>query len=262
MITLRSPLHGLGIASVLLCILGCEARAVSLPQEQAVAVSPGTQPAAPETVTLEFEPPPEFHERSSSGAFVITGFRVGYFRAVPDGGRKNAQQRPLQTSWIARDALKIVGSMVQLSFKPEPVRAGNAQVVFRVQAVREGAEGFWSEPTAVVTLPERVPAVSKRPTFEATLATHPALVEALRALDAKGDWYKSFRRVQDLALAVVVCRDHGVPCAELAARMTGRPPQPMRRALLQWKDESSIPELIRSATVESRRLLSKTAKKK
>ncbi len=275
-------LHHLGTAGVLVCALLCEGSAATLPKTQSAetvqtpATSPGGQPAVPETVTLEFEPPPEFHERTEDGAYVITGFRVGYFRAAPDDPRKNAQPRPVHATFIARDALQLVGPLVRVSFKPEPMRRGNTEVVFRVQAVRSGADGYWSDPTGVMTLAERAPASGRRVkklTLEESVATYPALVEALRALDAKAQGprpetqknplFLAFRRVGDLATAVVICRDRGVPCAELAESMIGPPRQPLGRALRQWiKEESEIPGLIKKARSESRRLLRKTVNKK
>lgn len=270
-------IHRTATAGVLVCALLCEGSAASLPKTQApeLAQAPvttaGVQPAVPETLTLEFEPPPEFHEQTKDGAYVITGFRVGYFRAAPDEHRKNAQPRPVHTTFIARDALQIVGPLVRVSFKPEPMRRGNTEVVFRVQAVRAGADGYWSEPTGAMTLAERGPAARRvKLTLEESVAAYPALVEALKKLDAnaapraepgKNPLYSAFRRAGDLATAVVICRDHGVPCAELAERMIGPPREPLSRALRHWKEESAIPGLIKSARSESRRLLRKTVKK-
>jgi hypothetical protein len=267
-------------------MFGCESRAEPLSQgrptnEKAAApVSAGAELTAGQVVTLEFEPPPEFYEKSSDGTHIITGFRVGYFLASSGPTRGKREPRPLRAVFIARDAVEVPGAgqgsgkTVRLSFRAEPVRAGNARVVFRVQALRPGAEGWWSEPTPPVTLPEVVSAPRRAgPDLEALTKAQPALLEALRALEANGAehqpppgqknlLYQAFRRVSDLATAVVICRDHGVPCQALAAAMVGPPRQSLQRALREWKDPKQIPALIREARAGSKGLVKAVPRKK
>ena len=226
-------------------------------------------------ITLEFEPPPEFYEHGSDGRAVVVGFRVGYFRAPSSDARAKRQSGPVRMIYFPRDDVKVDGKVARVSFRPEPMRADSTEIVFRVQAMRDGAEGFWSEPTPPMTLPKAERAAPARVTanLEEEVAKHPALSEAVRTLEAKSkraaspevnnsSWVKAFRRVEDLALAVVICRDHAVPCETLAARIVGPPRQSLQRALREWQDAQAIPKLVRSARAESRKLLSAPARPK
>lgn len=281
---LRKRILGFSAICGLALTLACEVRAEPLAQERprdekgAAPISAGAELTAGQVVRVEFEPPPEFYERASDGSHIITGFRVGYFAAsLPTRGKR--EPRPLRTVFIARDAVEVPAEggnekMVRLSFRVEPMRAGNTQVVFRVQAMRLGAAGWWSEPTPAVTLPEVVGAPRRAgPDLEALTAAQPALLEAMRALEAKDAahqpapgqknlLYQAFRRVTDLATAVIICRDHGVPCRALAEAMVGPPRQSLQRALREWKDPKEIPALIKEARAASRGLVKTAPRKK
>lgn len=286
MTMLRKRLLHFSAISALALTLACESRAEPLAQARpagekgAAPVSAGAALTAGQVVTLEFEPPPEFYERASDGTHIITGFRVGYFLAASGPTRGKREPRPLRTVFITRDAVDVPtagqGSekTVRLSFPAEPMRAGNTQVVFRVQALRVGAQGWWSDPTPAVTLPEVARAPRRKgPDLEVLAAGQPALLEAMRALEAKGAehqprpgeknlLYQAFRRLDALATAVVICRDHGVPCQALAKAMVGPPGQSLQRALREWKDPKEIPALVREARAASRGLVKAAPRKK
>jgi hypothetical protein len=217
-------------------------------------------------VTLEFEPPPEFFQPRNADAQPITKFRVGYFLAPSDN--IPVSLAPLRTVDFRLNAVKITGQTARLSFTAGAMPAGKTKVVFRVRAVTaDGVSGEWSEPTTVMNLPERTRATAaprrSRSDYLATLAGYPKLVEDLRSVTqtAPGKdplennvMWQAFPSVSDLAVAVVICRDHGVPCPELARRMVGPKRQSLRAALRDWKDEKAIPALIQSARAEAKLL--------
>jgi hypothetical protein len=204
------------------CVPGLDTTAASA--QESAAARPQTAPAtAP--LTIEFELPSDFSARAPDGTFVWRTLQVGYFGARGD---------LIRASEIPRDAIRISGRTGRVSLPMIPLPAGANRVTIRLRGLSSGRPGEWSQ-SIDVTMPaverERrarptAAARTPRPTA-ADVARRPALKEALDPLLGPDltldEVLASFPRLQELALAVVLGRTHGVPFSKLCAIVRGPP---------------------------------------
>lgn len=218
----------------------------------------------PASVTGQEAQPPltlEFDARADFDA--IEGLRVGYFR--PD------TNVPIRVVDVPRNAVIVTGKVMRVSV-PRLAIEGSGVVVLRLQVVSK-SRGLsdWSDPTDRVTMPvipvpERRPAPERRPRpalSAAALDAHPALkAEFITRLGPNGsvdDALKGFRRVQDVAVAVIVSRQQEIPFDRLCRLLVGPPRASLRQAIRRLKPSLNPRDAIRSAQVESRALLGSLA---
>lgn len=218
-------------------------------------------------ITLAFDLPSDFAARAADGTPVISGFQVGYFRP---GALKN----PLKTVDFPRDAVVIDRETVRVTFPLESLPEGDNTVVLRMRTVSRGQLGDWSEPTGVITVPPLMPASGKRASSgsrgkkqrpglaAADLDGHPALKDALQPLLTPGfdvnAALRPFRRVEDLATAVALSRQHKLPFVDLCKSLEGPPPRSLREALRALQPSLRVGSAVRRARDESRALLNRS----
>jgi hypothetical protein len=225
--------------------------AASQPADRAASVTP--------EVSLEFDLPAEYTNQTGDGANAVTGFRVGYFG--------DESSTPFHTIEIERRAMTLRDGKGMVTVPSYAVPAGVSRVVLRVQTVAGAAASAWSDPSPVVTSGvTRAPA--KRPAREprarrtlqpADLEPHQALTAALKkvlAADARvEDAIKPFRRVQDLALAIVVSQNNDIPFDALVKAIGGPPPVSLRNAIGKLRPNLNAPDAIRKARPAARELV-------
>ncbi len=215
-------------------------------------------------ITMEFDLPADFFTRARDGAYVIRGFRVGYFR--PE------RPLPVWTGEFRRDAVKVDGQTARLSLPQIGLPEGSNRVVVRISSMSREQTGVWSDPSAAVTMPIRTTSApdrlssdprKRRHLTRADLERRPALKEALSPLLGPGldtdAVVTAFRSVDDLATAIVLSRRHELPFAELCKAIQGSPPQSLRDVLGRLRPSLDVRRAFRDARVEARRLL--TARK-
>jgi hypothetical protein len=252
------------VSRLLLCLFAALSLACQPGGEPAVA---NAQVAAPQTpdrgasvtpeVSLEFDLPAEY--ASGDGVNAITGFRVGYFG--------DESSTPFHTIEIERRAMTLRGASGRVTVPSQAVPSGVTRVVLRVQTVAGSVASAWSDPSPVVTSgAARAPAKrearaprGRRTLQPADLEPHQALTEALKkvmAADAKiEDAITPFRRVDDLALAIVISRDHDIPFASLAAAVAGPPALNLRNAVTKVRPGLNVPDAMRKARPAARQLV-------
>jgi hypothetical protein len=205
----------------------------------------------------------------------VTGFRVGYF--WPN------ESTALRTVDFGRDALTVQDRTVRVTLPRETVPECASDCVIRVQTLTAGRASAWSAPvplSAVVTRqaqlpprqqrppaarPERTPnAAPARTRQRAGLAprdieSYASLSESLRQLlppDANLDAeLRRFRRVEELALAVVISRDYDIPFTTLSRTLEGPPRTSPRNALVKLRPDLDA-GAFRRARDEAGRLIS------
>jgi hypothetical protein len=208
------------------CVWGCvPALDMTGASAQENSVAPRQGPPATSPLTIEFNLPSDFSTRAPDGTFVWRALQIGYFGARGD---------LIRASEIPRDAIRVSGRTGQVSIPTLPMPAGANRVSIRLRGLSSGRPGEWSE-SINVTMPalERgrrtrtaAAARTRRLTPE-DIARRPALKQALNPLLgsnlALDEVLDSFSRVQELALAVVLSRTHGIQFSMLCRIVRGPP---------------------------------------
>jgi hypothetical protein len=255
-------LLGPWLAAAAACGPGVEPRAEASVQAPAAGArrSEAAQ-AAGAPLVIEFDLPEEFWSRAVDAPDAVTGFRVGYFQGEePDA---------IKTVDVQRAELLVRDRTARATIPRESAPEKAAGVVIRVQTLSRTQPSAWSAPVLfVVPVGREARAPRARSANDrgrrggltmADVEPHPALAEALAALlpaDARlEDEVARFRQVEDLALAVVISRDQGVPFTTLARAVEGPPPQLVRNALQTLRPDIRAPNVIRQSRDEARQLL-------
>lgn len=233
-----------------------------------------SQPNTPrETFTLEFEASGEIQARAADGSFVVRAFQVGFF----DGqALVRALEVPREKAEISATRVKLVVPVVALSREP------SMNVEVRVRSLTSGPLGAWSASAGSVTLKSegatrssrrerarsggaREPRASRRSITVAQIDQHPALKTALEPLldgDLEiEDLPRSFSRVQDLALAVVIARSHDVPLSEICEALQEDRTRSLTGALKTLRPTLDAASAVQAARPGARKLLSRKSRK-
>ena len=222
----------------------------SVPRPQPVAASAAT--------SLEFELPEEFWERKPDGAYRVTGFRVGYFPPRQFGGVIIVD--------VPRAAVTVNGRLGRVPLDPQRVPAAAPSFVVRLQTVSGSDTSLWSAPSATIRRPAFLTPAAARCTAPARPAQlsladvqqHPRLAAAVKELlPGDGEAAKvvvAFRRLEDLATAVVVSRGRKIPLADIARTVGGPPRQSVQAAVRRLRPDLPAP-VVRQARAEGRRLI-------
>jgi hypothetical protein len=219
---------------------------------------PPSGPQAPAATAVQFDLPPDW-TRDANDAKRITGFRIGYF----DGRR----QRLLHAVEIAREEVMVNGGTGRIRLDLSGI-ADPADVIIRMQSLARGQASPWSESIAVVPgapgrgatgararATRRVTAneVERSPRLQA------AWEKCVPAGARRDEVLAAFSRVEELAFAVVLCRDYEVNIEALSRKVQGPPRRSPAAAARELRPEVTQ-AVVRRARTAGRALLDKAPK--
>jgi hypothetical protein len=251
-------------------------------EQRSAAATPASQAASTQglrraPIVLEFDVPAEFTTMPAGSASAVTGFRVGIFQADSTS--------PLSTMDFARDAITVQGGTARVTLAPERIPEGIENGFLRVQTLSRGQAGPWSDPVALGgAVPRRTarqasprpprpaqprvavinpagaaPGQRRRGLTPADIENYAALSAALRKVlpaDATLEMELGrFRRLQDVAVAVVISRDHEIPFTTVSNTMAGPPRLVGRNALAKLRPDLTDPLVFRKVRAEALRLI-------
>jgi hypothetical protein len=220
------------------------------------------QPASP--VILEFDLPDEFFAKNPDKTDVVTKFRVGYFEG---GGAK-----PLATIEIPRSAVSVNGRSGRLTLPREQIpAAASGSLVVKLQTITRGGASDWSAASPMVATttleasarrePRRPEPRKRRGPSMADVERHPRLVEAFRETLSVGakpeEVLASFRTTEELALAVVICREHKIPLEKLGVATQGPPRKSLSKAAREINPSFGGASALQKARADAKQLLSR-----
>lgn len=254
-------LHPRRVTGVLVCLVGLALLPLAS-QEPAQPTAPAAEPSDGRVV-LEFDAPPEFMERDRSGSYRVHGLRIGYFSV---GG-----EVPLWTVEVARTDVTLSGPVARVSLPAQAYPEHLKTVVVRVQTLSGRTASAWSAPSPPFEPPPlpvashsarkaRSPRIAKtRPTLApAALAEHPALKELFEATVAEAareQTLSRFRNANELAVALVISKQHDLPFPRLLETLQGPPTRSLRQAVAQLKPNVNPKRAVASARLEAQRLV-------
>ena len=229
--------------------------------------------AAATPLVLEFDIPAEFAEGG-----VVTGFRVGFFR-----GNDSTAIRAID---VARESLVVSGRTARITVPRENVPQCSDDCVVRVQTLSRNQASAWSDPVPVggvavrenpTAAPQRPPqrteqraAIPERPRAQsgrrraggltaADVEKHTSLSESLRAVLPKdanvNAELRRFRRLEDLALVVVLSRDYHIPFTTLIQTLAGPPRVTPRDAVMKLRQDVDAREAVRKSRAEAQKFV-------
>jgi len=246
-------------------------------EAQARASQPNT---SRDPITIEFDATDDVAKKTADGNFLVRAFQVGFF----DGDTLvRTVEVPRARAEISGTHVKLVVPVVVLSRGPSRTAS------VRVRSLGSGPVGAWSASAGSVHLEaeagarasrrgrdragagrDRANAGSaatpraRRTVTVAELNRHPALKEALTPLlGADLDAEKaagSFKRVQDLALAVVIARKHDVPLARICGAMQEDQRRTVATALKALSVRFDVERELAAARPEARTLAGRPAR--
>lgn len=192
------------------------------------------QASARASQSLEFDVPAQFWDKTADGEFVVTGFRLGFFR--------DASAEPIATRDVGRDAVVVDGRTARVVLNPPPLGQEAGPISIRIQTLTRQGASPWSASAALPATSGAPPgpaSKSARPGRSSLsisdVEPYPRLADALRKLvpsPAKVDQLlASFRNINELAQAVAICTEHDVELGVLSERMAGPPRRSLRRAV-------------------------------
>jgi hypothetical protein len=241
------------------------------PQAPKPRAAPAVSSQASTASVLEFDLPDDFERRLADGTYAVTGFRIGYF----DVRRGTV----LMTVDVPRDRVEVANRSGRISIDLTQVPADANQVVIRLQTLTRDEASTWSELSEAARLPGASPARGRRTGAAPRRATraappraqalaladverHPRVVDALKQMLPSGTTIEQvlpgFRRIQDLALAVVLCRDHQIVFTALTQKVQGPPRLSVPNALRQLRRDLG-PAVVRKGRTDARQLLAPLA---
>jgi hypothetical protein len=248
-------------------------RAAADPPPQ--APKPRAAPAASVPVSgssvLEFDLPDDFGRRLADGTYAVTGFRIGYFAL--------RRSTVLKRVDVPRERVEVNDRTGRISVDFTDLPADANQVVIRLQTLSGGEASTWSESSAPMRLGRASPArgrASPAPGRGAAGAAprrlqalaladverHPRVVDALKQTLPSGATIErvlpAFRRIEDLALAAVLCRDHQIVLTALTEKVQGPPRLSLLNALRQLRPDLK-PAVIRKGRADALQLLAPPA---
>lgn len=221
------------------CLFVLTAVSAGCDQPVNLGVLAGAQPKAGGTgQSLEFDLPEEYSNKDANGEFVITGFRLGFFRAE--------SADPISTMEVGRDAVVVNGRTGKVSLTAQQIPKDPGPVVLRLQTLTRQGASEWSAPsTALTDTSSAAPGIApESPRSRSRLSMseverHPRLADALRKLKPSGSELEqvlaSFRNVNQLAQAVALCTAQDIALDALAAKMAGPPRRSLRNAVRELK---------------------------
>jgi hypothetical protein len=244
--------------------------------------TPGERPVTTtraKTVTVEFEPPPEFFAPPVNGKAVVTAFQVGFF---------GSQSELVRAIEMPRDSARVAGAKVLLDVPLIPVASRtHSAVTIRVRALSAGPLGAWSAPAGAVSLPVLEPTAragrntdrpranrearrndskgsapnrnGRQPNSTDMLDRHsvlkatliPLLDDGLSAEEAAG----AFADLQELATAVVLSTKLNLPMSRICKAMRAAPNTSLADALVALQPSVDAAKEIKAASPQARRLV-------
>jgi hypothetical protein len=258
-----APLFVVALAVAAYGAIGAHAQTSASEQATGASRTAGQSAVATsEPLVLEFDLPTGFSTQPADSANAVTGFRVGFFQAN-DG-------TPIRTIDFTNEALTIRDRAARVTLPrssiPEPVD----NIVIRVRTLSGEQTSVWSDPVPLAgpSVRQVQPQATPRPPRLAPgdIERYVLLGEALRKLlpadvDIEAELGR-FRRVADLALAVVLSRDYDIPFTTLSQTLEGPPRLPPRRALAKLRSDIDAAGAVRKARPEARRLIETMEPKK
>jgi hypothetical protein len=201
---------------------------------------------------LEFDLPDEYSSKDADGEFVVTGFRLGFFRP--------GEAVPISTREIGRDLVVVNGRRGQVLLSDD---VGN--VVLRLQTLTRNGASDWSAPSPAETVMSPAPDRSAGKTGRgrsgvsmSEVERHPRLAEALHKLlspTKPEQVLASFRNINELARAVAICTEHGITLQKLGDTMVGPPRRSLRNAVTELKPALQGSDTMRKANAAAKQLL-------
>jgi hypothetical protein len=253
------------------------ARQTARQEAQARAAEPN---ASRETITIEFDATDDVVKKAADGTFLVRAFQVGFF----DGSTL------VRTVEVSRERAEISGTRVKLVVPVVVLSRGPSRSAsVHVRSLSSGPVGEWSGSAGSVHLEAEASARTsrrgrdragaardradagnaatpraRRTVTVAELHRHPALKDALTPmLSADLDAEKvarSFKRVQDLALAVVIARKHDVPLARICGAMQEDQRRTVTTALKSLSPRFDVEREVDAARPEARTLAGRPAR--
>jgi hypothetical protein len=209
---------------------------------------------------LEFDLPDEFWTKDAEGRYVVTGFRLGYFQP--------SNTDPMVTVEIARDAVVVTGKSGRVPLGTDRLPENVSTFTLRIQTLTRTAASAWSEPsssTSAAAATGRSAAKAPRdarPSKRLSMSEierYPRLLEAMKKTLPPGGQSEAllapYRNAEELAIAVVLCRDNGIPLEKFSQAMTGPPRRSLRNAARVVKPELRKTTAMEKARAEAKDLL-------
>ena len=257
------------LLAVVLSGTACE-RSAAAPNPQAQVESARSSP-----LMLEFDLPEEFFSRRADAADAVTGFRVGYFRTTDVDTAD-----PVHTIDFAREAIAVQGRSARVPLPRDGAPQG-LDMTLRIQTLSRTEPSAWSGAIPLAPPSRRAAQAGARSAGAAAaggraepsarrrqdeltppdLEGHAALEGALRARLAPGADLEAvlgrFRRLEDLALAVVISRDHDVPFDALSQTHAGPPRVSIRNAVAALRTDEDARRVVRASRDAASQLVEK-----
>ena len=210
--------------------------------------------SAPQTVTLEFDVPPRV-ETKGAAKFELRAVQIAVV----------SSSRTLQIVNVERTEWQIRGNKAQVSFQLAPVPRRSNPVTLRLRFLSDGPAGEWSTATGGIRAPEttvvEAPSRASRPprgvapsALDSRSALKQATIDALGPNQPLETALSAFNNIRDLALAVVISRDHRLKFVDLCTAMKGSPTLRLSAALLKLNPKIDANSVTQNAKPEARRL--------
>ena len=229
----------------------------TVPSAGAQAPGGASEPAS-QSVEVAFDLPPDFSTRQADGTFTVTALEVGYF----------SWDRVVRRLMIPREAVTVQEGAGRVTVPLLPIEGGPMAVQLRIRSWSAKAFGSWAPGVGPVELPgppqgERCARTRpERQLSERELERYPRLAEALRAVAgtdaaAMAQTIGSFRRAQDLAVALVVARREGLSLVEIGAALRQGTDASLEDAVKKVRPGINAAAAVRDARREARPLLAR-----
>lgn len=207
----------------------------------------------PQTVTVEFDVPPSV-ETKGTARFALHAVQIAVV----------SSSRTLQSVTIERTNWQIHDNKAQVSFQLAAVPRKANPVTLRLRFLSDGPAGEWSTATSGINAPEivtvEVPRAARPPKgvaaseLDARSALKQATLDVLGPNQPLETALSAFNNVRELALAVVVSRNHQLKFVDLCTAIKGPPTLALPAALLKVDSKIDASAAAQRAKVEARAL--------
>lgn len=239
-------------AAIAFAIFMCSTMSAAGAQAPVGAPEPPSQ-----SVEVAFDLPPDFTARQADGTFTVTALEVGYFSG----------DRVVRRLMIPREAVTVQEGTGRVTVPLLPIQGGPIAVQLRIRSWSAKAFGSWAPGVGPVELPgppqgeRRARTRPERQLSEREVERYPRLAEALRAAvgpdAALAQTIASFRRAQDLAVALVVARRERLSLTEIGAALRQGTDTSLEDAVKKLRPGIDAAAVVRDARREARPLLAR-----